>query len=126
MEWKNGTMVYEEGELDSGGCAPDPKWAASQLRAYGVDLIMKSEKLQPILLCSKVLELAEVPFRVEPAAAEEPAAVAVLVLEEPAAVEVLAPATEFAQAEAGDINVPSEAEEPLAKPRYRVNEESAL
>ncbi len=37
---------------------------------------------------------------------------AVLVLEEPAAVEVLAPATEFAQAEAGDINVPSEAEEP--------------
>ena len=72
-----------------------------------------SKKLQPILLCSKMLELAEIPFRVEPAAAaeqaEEPAAVAVLVVEEPAAVEVLAPATEFAQAEAGDNNVPSEA-----------------
>jgi len=38
-------MVYKEGELDSGGCAPDPKWAASQLRAYGVDVVMKSEKL---------------------------------------------------------------------------------
>ncbi len=47
-----------------------------------------------------MLELAEIPFRVEPAAeqAEEPAA---LVLEEPS-------------------------EEPLAKPRYRVNEVSAL
>jgi len=64
---------------------------------------MNSEKLRPILLCSKVLELAEIPFRVESAMpAEEPAAVAVLVVEEPAAVEVLAPATEFAQAEAGD------------------------
>ncbi len=113
MKWENGVLIYGEGELDSGGCAPDPKWAASQLRSYGVDVVMKSEKLQPILLCSKVLELAEIPFRVEPAMpAEEPAAVAVLVLEEPAAVEVLAPATEFAQAEAGDINVPSEAEEP--------------
>ncbi len=110
MKWENGVLIYGEGELDSGGCAPDPKWAASQLRAYGVDVVMKSEKLQPILLCSKVLELAEVPFRVEPAA--EPAAVAVLVVEKPAEVEVLAPATEFAQAEAGDINVPSEAEEP--------------
>ncbi len=72
---------------------------------------MESKKLQPILLCSKVLELAEIPFRVEPAA-EEPAAVAVLIVEKPAGVEDLAPATEFAQAEAGDINVPSEAEEP--------------
>jgi len=27
---------------------------------------MKSEKLKSILLCTKVLELAEVPFRVEP------------------------------------------------------------
>ncbi len=113
MKWENGVLIYGEGELDSGGCAPDPKWAASQLRAYGVDVIMESKKLQPILLCSKVLELAEIPFRVEPAAeqAEEPAAVAVLVVEEPTAVEVLAPATEFAQAEAGDINR-SEAEEP--------------
>ncbi len=104
MKWENGVLIYVEGELDQGTCAPDPKWGASQLRAYGVDVIMESKKLQPILLCSKVLELAEIPFRVEPAAAEEPAAVAVLVLEEPAAVEVLA--------EAGDINVPSEAEEP--------------
>ena len=104
MKWENGVLIYGEGELDSGGCAPDPKWAASQLRAYGVDVIMESKKLQPILLCSKVLELAEIPFRVEPAAeqAEEPSAVAVLVLEEPAAVEVMAPATEFAQAEAGE------------------------
>ena len=109
MKWKDGTMVYEEDELDQGTCAPNPKWGASQIRAYGIDLVMNSEKLRPILLCSKVLELAEIPFRVEPAMpAEEPAAVAVLVVEEPAAVEVLAPATEFAQAEAGDINVTSE------------------
>ena len=107
MEWKDGTMVYEEGELDSGGCAPNPRWAASQLAAYGVEVVMKSEKLRSILLCSKVLELAEIPFRVEPAA--EPAAVAVLVVEKPAEVEDLAPAMEFAQAEAGDI-VPSEVE----------------
>ncbi len=60
MEWKDGLLIYRGGELDSGGCAPDPKWAASQLRAYGVDVVMK----QPILLCSKVLELAEIPFRV--------------------------------------------------------------
>ncbi len=98
MKWENGVLIYGEGELDSGGCAPDPKWAASQLRAYGVDVIMESKKLQPILLCSKVLELAEIPFRVEPAAeqAEEPAAVAVLVVEKPGVVENLGTATEQA------------------------------
>ena len=74
MKWENGVLIYGEGELDSDGCAPDPKWAASQLRAYGVDVIMESKKLQPILLCSKVLELAEILFCVEPAAAAEPAA----------------------------------------------------
>ena len=93
MKWENGVLIYAEGELDSGGCAPDPKWAASQLRSYGVDFVMKSEKLQPILLCSKVLELAEIPFRVEPAA-EPPAAVAVLVVEKPKAVEDLGIAAE--------------------------------
>ena len=33
---------------------------------------MKSAKLKSILLCSKVLELAEIPFRVEPSAEEDP------------------------------------------------------
>ncbi len=111
MEWKDGVLIYREDELDSGGCAPNPRWAASQLAAYGVEVVMKSEKLKSILLCSKVLELAEIPFRVEPSAeqAEESAAVEVLVVEKPGVVENLAPATEFAQAEAGDI-VPCEVE----------------
>ena len=108
MEWKDGVLIYREDELDQGTCAPDPKWAASQLRAYGVDVILESKKLQPILLCSKVLELAEVPFRVEPAA------VAVLVVEKPAEVEYLGTAApeQLVPAEEPDTRVPSEAEEP--------------
>jgi len=74
MEWKDGTLIYKADELDQGACAPDPKWAASQLRSYGVDVIMKSEKLQSILLCSRVLELAEIPFVVEPGTAGDPPA----------------------------------------------------
>ncbi len=118
MKWENGVLIYGEGELDSGGCAPDPKWAASQIRAYGIDLVMRSEKLRPILMCSKTLELAGVDFRVEPAEepeepAEEPAAVAVLVVEKPAEVEDLGAATEqLVPAEEPDPGVPSEAEEP--------------
>jgi len=93
-EFRDGILIYGEGELDQGTCAPDPKWAASQLRAYGVEVVMESAKLKSILLCSKVLELAEVPFRVEPVMpaeelAEEPAAVAVLVVEKPVAEEGL-------------------------------------
>ena len=111
MEWKYGTMVYEEGELDSGGCAPNPRWAASQLAAYGVEVVMRSEKLKSILLCSEVLRLAKIPFRVEPA--EKPAAVAVLVVEKPAEVEDLGAATEqLVPAEEPDPGVPTEAEEP--------------
>jgi len=89
MKWENGVLIYRENELDQGTCAPNPKWGASQLRAYGVDVVMNSEKLQPILLCSKVLELAEIPFVVEPGTAGDP----------PAA-EDLAAARELVQAEA--------------------------
>ncbi len=112
MEWKDGTMVYEEGELDSGGCAPNPKWAASQLAAYGVEVVMRSEKLRPILFCSEVLRLADIPYRIEPAMpAEKPSAVAVLVVEKPAEVEGLGAATEPpVPAGAPDPGVQSEAE----------------
>lgn len=92
MEWKDGVMVYADGELDQGGCAPDPRWGASQLRAYGVGVIMESKKLKSLLLCSKVLELAEVRFRIEPAEGDHPA------------VEGQAAATELVQGEAlGDV-----------------------
>jgi len=64
-EFRDGVLIYGEGELDQGTCAPNPRWAASQLAAYGVEVVMKSEKLKSILLCRKVLELAEVPFKVE-------------------------------------------------------------
>ena len=37
MRWENGVLIYGEDELDSGGCAPDPKWGASQLRSYDVE-----------------------------------------------------------------------------------------
>jgi len=72
------------------------EWAASQLAAYGVEVVMKSEKLKSILLCSKVLELAEVPFKVE-ASGEGGSPVG------PPAV-----ATELVQAEAPDMGDVSE------------------
>jgi len=71
-EFRDGILIYGEGELDQGVCAPNPRWAASQLAAYGVEVVMRSGKLKSILLCSKVLELAEVPFRVEPGTAGDP------------------------------------------------------
>jgi len=66
MEIQNGTVILQQAEADR-TCPPNLKWGASQLAAYGLEIIAKSEKLKQLLQCTAILELAGVPFRVEPA-----------------------------------------------------------
>ena len=77
------------GGLDQEGCPINPKWGASQVSAYPLDVVMESEKLKKLLLCSNVLELAEIPFRIEPGKEGDSPVV-----------EVQAAATELVQGEA--------------------------
>jgi len=68
MKWEDGILILREDEVDQEGCPVNPKWGVSQVSAYPLDVVMESEKLKKLLLCSSVLELAEIPFRVEPSA----------------------------------------------------------
>ena len=66
MEIKDGVVVLSEDEV-SRTCPADIRWAVSQVRAYGVDVVSRSEKLARLLRCTAVLKKAGVPFRIEPA-----------------------------------------------------------
>jgi len=66
MEVKDGILVLRADEVDQGSCPINPKWGASQVSAYPLDVVVKSEKLAPLLLCSKVLEMANISFRIVP------------------------------------------------------------
>jgi len=65
MEIRDGIVILQEAEV-SQECPSSPAWGASQLAAYGPEIIAKSEKLKQLLQCTAILELAGVPFRVEP------------------------------------------------------------
>jgi len=78
-EFRDGILILREDEVDQEGCPINPKWGASQVSAYPLDVVMESEKLKKLLLCSKVLELAEIPFRVEPSSEGDPTVAAELV-----------------------------------------------
>jgi len=95
MEIRNGTVILQQAEADR-TCPPNLKWGASQLAAYGPEIIAKSEKLKQLLQCTAILELAGVPFVIE---AEG----------DPSAPEVQAAATELVQGEAPGMGNVSEA-----------------
>jgi len=74
MDIVNGVVVLTADEADK-VCPRNPKWALSQLSAFGVEICSESKKLRPFLRCTRLLEAAGVEFRVEPEAAVEPAMV---------------------------------------------------
>jgi len=90
MEIKDGIVILQEAEV-SQECPSSPAWGASQLAAYGPEIIAKSEKLKQFLYCTEVLKLAGVDFVIE-AEGDSPV------------VEGQAAATELVQAEAPDVS----------------------
>jgi len=86
MEIRDGIVILQEAEV-SQECPSSPAWGASQLAAYGPEIIAKSEKLKQLLYCTEVLKLAGVDFLIEAEAVEGQVA-----------------ATELVQAEAPDVS----------------------
>jgi len=64
MEIRYGIVILQEAEV-SQECPSSPAWGASQLAAYGPEIIAKSEKLKQLLYCTEVLKLAGVDFVIE-------------------------------------------------------------
>jgi len=56
VEFKDNIIYLSPDEVDDAFCPANPKWAASQIRAYGPARCARSGKLSSLLSCVSLLE----------------------------------------------------------------------
>lgn len=69
MEFKDNIIYLTPDEVDE-FCPANPKWAASQIRAYGPARCARSEKLSSLLACTELLKSLGLDYVVMEAEAE--------------------------------------------------------
>jgi len=67
MDIVDGVIILSADEADR-FCPLSPKWALSQVSAFGLEICSESKKLRPFLQCTKLLEAAGLEFKVLPEA----------------------------------------------------------
>jgi len=70
VDVKNGVIYLTPDEVDEIACPANPKWARSQILAYGLARCARSEKLRPLLACTELLKSLGLDFVVMEAEAE--------------------------------------------------------
>ena len=58
MEIQGDHIKITETEASEAMCPLDPAWGASQIRQFGLDLVLKSEKLSNLAKCVEILKAA--------------------------------------------------------------------
>jgi len=85
VEFKDNIIYLTPDEVDYAFCPANPKWARSQIEAYGLARCARSEKLKSLLSCTELLKSLGLDYVVMEAEAEPEAVEPVAV--EPEAVE---------------------------------------